>query len=107
MEDTLMERYSRRILWQNRFRSRAGRPASVPLRLRRFLGSVLAAPLFLTLAPADAALQYTQNLNFQTSNQSMWKAGPQYVAGWSQEFSSSWDNSAGGGAYFDLATPSK
>ena len=54
--------------------------------------------------PAHAAQQYKQSLNFQTSNQSLWAAGPQYVASWSQEYSASWNNSSAGGSFTDLKT---
>src|SRR5712692_8705853 len=56
-----------------------------PLRL--VLGFLLTLPMGLGPGPAHAAQQYNQSLNFQTSNQSMWAAGPQYVASWSQEYS--------------------
>jgi hypothetical protein len=72
---------------------------------RRVLPALMAS-LWLLPAAARAAQQYTQSLSFQTSNQSQWAAGPQYVASWSDEFSRSWNGSIGGGSFTDLSTPS-
>jgi hypothetical protein len=80
------------------------RSPGCPLRL--VLGCLLILAAGLAGGPANAAQQYSQNLNFQTSNQGMWPAGPQYVASWSQEYSASWNNSSSGGSFYDLSGPS-
>src|SRR4051794_29457559 len=102
-----MERYARRTLPHYRFRPRAGLTARVTLRLPRFLGFVLAASLFLALAPAHAGQKYTQSLNFQTFGQSMWKTGHQYEAQWSKEYGDHWDGSAGAGGFITLSIPAE
>jgi hypothetical protein len=58
-----------------------------------------------SFAPARASQQYSRSVTFQTSDQSQWAAGFEYVNNWSQEFSRDWSGSTGGGSFYDLGIP--
>jgi hypothetical protein len=67
---------------------------------RRFAGLLALGALFLVGTPVHAAQQYSQNLPFQTTNQSMWETGSQFVLNYSRRWGTSWNSTSAGGPGF-------
>jgi hypothetical protein len=106
LRSTVIYQSDRRGPWLKRAVSPPGSLLMQERLLRLAFGFLLALSMGLGRVPAHAAQQYTQSFTFNTSNQSQWAGGPQYMANWSDEYSVSWNNSVAGGSFTDLATPS-